>query len=83
MKCARQHENYRSYISASGVNLRTGPGTGYTSVGTLSKGTDVMALCSNKGRNWEKVRILQGRHKGKVNWVYDAYVPVPMEPSTR
>ncbi|MER6443750.1 SH3 domain-containing protein [Streptomyces venezuelae] len=65
------------------VNFRTGPGTGYTATGLLSKGTDVYWQC-NKGDNgkpgaWGYVTVKSGAHKGKKGWVAAQYINVPMQ----
>ncbi|WP_030965975.1 SH3 domain-containing protein [Streptomyces sp. NRRL S-378] len=65
------------------VNFRTGPGTGYTATGLLSKGTDVYWQC-NKGSNgkpgaWGYVTVKSGAHKGKKGWVAAQYINVPMQ----
>lgn len=65
------------------VKFRTGPGTGYTATGQLSKGTDVYWQC-NKGDNgkpgaWGYVTVKSGAHKGKKGWVAAQYINVPMQ----
>ncbi|MGY4963638.1 hypothetical protein [Streptomyces sp. 900105245] len=65
------------------VKFRTGPGTGYTATGQLSKGTDVYWQC-NKGRNdkpnaWGYVTVKSGPLKGQKGWVAAQYINVPMQ----
>lgn len=43
------------YVTANNVNVRTGPGTGYTSIGRVNKGTPVQALSNSNG--WQAVSI--------------------------
>ncbi|MFF9221185.1 SH3 domain-containing protein [Streptomyces viridosporus] len=47
--------------TTAGVNLRTGPSTGYTSLGTLAKGTGFTHYCIAypNGTNWRGARSLR------------------------
>ncbi|MFD4764013.1 SH3 domain-containing protein [Streptomyces sp. NPDC058439] len=55
------------------VNLRSGPGTGYSSKGQLAKGTNFTYHCTYKtsdGKNlWYYSTVRQGAHKGVTGWV--------------
>ncbi|MGW3361212.1 SH3 domain-containing protein [Streptomyces bungoensis] len=59
------------------VNFRTGPGTGYTSLGLLPKGQGVYWACY-KG-NWGYLKPYYGAHKGQWGWVSRTYIDVPMQ----
>lgn len=59
------------------VNFRTGPGTGYTSLGLLNKGQGVYWACY-KG-NWGYLKPYYGAHKGQWGWVSRTYIDVPMQ----
>ncbi|MEW1760538.1 SH3 domain-containing protein [Streptomyces cyaneofuscatus] len=54
------------------VNLRTGPGTGYTAFGQLPKGTKIYAACSKGAFTYIKVR--SGYWKGQLGWIHGGYV---------
>jgi len=67
------------YINAWGstttsVHLRTGPSTGYTSLGILSRGTSAYMRCTAKSGSWTYVSVHEGANKGKVGWVYSSYI---------
>ncbi|WP_374778580.1 SH3 domain-containing protein (plasmid) [Streptomyces sp. NBC_01310] len=59
--------------STSNVNLRSGPGTGYSSKGQLRSGTDFTYHCSyltSDGKNlWYYGTVREGYHKGVSGWV--------------
>ncbi|MGW3929814.1 SH3 domain-containing protein [Streptomyces microflavus] len=72
------------FVNRNGVNFRTGPGTGYTSIGLLyypDSGTRVGSTA-----NWVKVRLRyksqSGLRAGTTAWVAKGYVnpclPVPL-----
>ncbi|MFI0219884.1 hypothetical protein [Streptomyces lydicus] len=50
------------------VNLRTGPGTGYTSKGNLYQAS-FWATCSAKNYSWVYGKVTSGAHKGQWGWV--------------
>ncbi|MFF1733746.1 SH3 domain-containing protein [Streptomyces sp. NPDC058247] len=58
-------------ITASNVNLRSGPGTKYRSYGQMSKGTRVGWFSCTNG--WDWVNVESGAHKGKWGYVYGKY----------
>ncbi|MFF9458043.1 SH3 domain-containing protein [Streptomyces flaveolus] len=56
------------------VNLRSGPGTSYSSYGLVSNGTRLTYICyksptSSGGRYWAYVKITSGAHAGTYGWV--------------
>ncbi|GAA2965014.1 SH3 domain-containing protein [Kitasatospora cinereorecta] len=63
--------------STSNVNLRSGPGTNYSSKGQLGKGTDFTYHCTYKTRDgkglWYYGTVRQGVHKGVKGWVFWQY----------
>ncbi|MGX5186283.1 hypothetical protein ACWKT5_26765 [Streptomyces avermitilis] len=64
---------FNGHINASGVNLRSGPGTSYSSKGLLSKGTKTYFYCykdfgSNKW-SWQYIKVTSGPHKNTKGWV--------------
>ncbi|WP_416974629.1 SH3 domain-containing protein [Streptomyces sp. 4F14] len=66
--------------SASNVNLRSGPGTNYSSKGQLKKGTDFTYHCtyqtSDRRGLWYYGTVRQGYHKGVKGWVFWQYAHV-------
>lgn len=56
------------YVSATVLNLRTGPGTGYGVLGQLRQGAAVNVLAS-AGNDWMKVN-----YNGKTAYVYKPYI---------
>ena len=56
-------------INASSVNFRTGPGTSYSSIGKLAKGTAVTVL--SKSGDWYKLTVVS---TGKTGYVFAKYV---------
>ncbi|KAK1182693.1 SH3 domain-containing protein [Streptomyces sp. NPDC000941] len=62
--------------ASAAVNLRSGPGTNYTSLGLLSKGTDFTEYCT-KDYKWSYGKVTSGANKGKKGWVkYSLLNPV-------
>ncbi|XIH10767.1 hypothetical protein C1N87_30570 (plasmid) [Priestia aryabhattai] len=68
-------KEYRTVTGASVLNVRSGPGTGYSIVTTLNKGTEVEVLSSTNG--W--YNIMAG---GKKGYVYGEYLSAPRYEST-
>ncbi|MEU2357701.1 SH3 domain-containing protein [Streptomyces misionensis] len=72
--------NWSGHIQrASLVNLRSGPGTSYSSYGLVSNGTRLTLVCHktvNHGYSygWDYVKIRSGSHAGTYGWVYEYYV---------
>ncbi|MER6684636.1 SH3 domain-containing protein [Streptomyces olivaceoviridis] len=64
-------------INTNSVNLRSGPGTSYSSKGLLSKGTRLTWICYKPGTattsSWDYVKIKSGVHKGTYGWVSARY----------
>ncbi|MFM9372455.1 SH3 domain-containing protein [Streptomyces sp. Da 82-17] len=66
----------RTYTVVADVNVRSGPGTSYAKVGTLSAGTRVTLMCQASGQTvtgpmgttaiWDRI--------GSGRYVSDAYV---------
>lgn len=56
------------------VNLRTGPGTKYKSLGILSKGTRFNDSCMTKDFIWFYGKVATGANKGKKGWVNGHYL---------
>jgi len=57
-------------VNTSGARLRSGPGTGYSVVASLAKGTEVRYLADGGGANgyrWYKVRVLATGKEGFVS----------------
>ncbi|MFJ9379284.1 SH3 domain-containing protein [Streptomyces sp. NPDC101455] len=57
------------------LNLRSGPGTGYTSLGLILKGSGVEVQCKAKtAAGWMRVSVLNGHLKGRAGWVASKYL---------
>ena len=54
---------------ADGVNMRSGPGTSYTKIGTVPDGARVGAAAKSEGGKWSLVC-----YAGKFGWVSNAYL---------
>ncbi|NLU51471.1 MAG: SH3 domain-containing protein [Clostridiaceae bacterium] len=69
-------------VTASALNLRSGPGTNYSVICTLSKGTMLTILDFTPipvtpktwDTTWFKVHVDDGTYAGKEGWVYGQYV---------
>lgn len=58
------------------VNLRSGPGTSYASLGVLYNGTKFTEYCT-KDYQWSYGKVTSGANKGKKGWVkYSLLNPV-------
>ncbi|MCT9077177.1 SH3 domain-containing protein [Streptomyces fulvoviolaceus] len=55
------------------VNLRSGPGTKYKSLGILYKGARFTEYC-NKDYKWSYGKVTSGPNKGKKGWVKYSYL---------
>ncbi|UFR07146.1 SH3 domain-containing protein [Streptomyces sp. Go40/10] len=75
--CRSAIYNLPGHINANNVNLRSGPGTSYSSKGLLSKGTSLTWICYKPGTAttsaWDYVKIKSGIHKGTYGWVSARY----------
>ncbi|MFJ9893614.1 SH3 domain-containing protein [Streptomyces sp. NPDC091280] len=57
------------------LKLRSGPGTGYTSLGLTLKGSGVEVQCKAKAAaGWMRVSVLNGQLKGRAGWVASKYL---------
>ncbi|MFF4802732.1 SH3 domain-containing protein [Streptomyces sp. NPDC001351] len=69
--CGLMWQDY--YKTTENVNLRKGPGTKYTSLGILTKGTRIYMYC-NKDLLWYYGKVTSGANKGKKGWVSAYYI---------
>ena len=71
--CNSAWYDFNGHINASGVNLRSGPGTSYPSKGLLSKGTKTFFYCyRDLGPHkwpWQYIKVTSGVHKNTKGWV--------------
>ncbi|WP_275466260.1 SH3 domain-containing protein [Streptomyces noursei] len=73
------HKRYAEAIGmpkagVNGLNLRNGPGTGYTSLGQLSSTKSAMLItCTSSGDRWLYGKVTAGPNKGKWGWVSRTY----------
>lgn len=77
--CGNVTFNWPGHIQrAKLVNLRSGPGTSYSSYGMVSNGTRLTFICYKAGSKtkdyWDYVKITSGPHSGTYGWVDDYYV---------
>jgi len=90
-----QHPSYRPgsgfpdsdtslhFVNAASVNVRTGPGTGFSSMGSFRQGTPFRVLNFNhstaNGHTWAQVRFADGRTGFIANSFLTARVPLVNE----
>ncbi|POX58823.1 hypothetical protein C3492_35395 [Streptomyces sp. Ru62] len=72
--CSGPTYNLPVRTNTGSVNLRSGPGTSYSSKGLLSKGTKATWICDNSRESWAYVKIKSGVHKGTFGWVSSRYI---------
>ncbi|MGW6144413.1 SH3 domain-containing protein [Streptomyces sp. NPDC055140] len=72
-KCTVNWSNFGATVGKNGWNLRTGPATGYASLGYLYRGDKLTVLCSRG--NWDYSQLTQrsksGIRKDTRGWVRD------------
>lgn len=56
------------------LNLRSGPGTKYTSYGLILKYEGVEVKCKAKVAGWMRVYVQNGQMKGRTGWVASKYI---------
>ncbi|WP_037818539.1 SH3 domain-containing protein [Streptomyces sp. NRRL S-146] len=76
--CTYNMADYNGWASTT-INLRTGPGTGYTSLGLLSKDTSLRVYCwKGTSSAWAYTKVMSGANAGRTGWVSAAYIDVQM-----
>ncbi|MCR5826306.1 MAG: SH3 domain-containing protein [Oscillospiraceae bacterium] len=60
-------DGYQTYYTSNGVNLRSGPGTGYGRIALVNKGTKVQVAARENG--WSFVKV-----EGKFGWISSDYL---------
>ncbi len=60
-------DGYKTYYTSDGVNLRSGPGTGYSRIQTVNRGTAVQ-VAAREG-NWSFVKV-----GSKFGWISSDYL---------
>lgn len=58
---------YKKMVNTSGLNFRTGPGTSYSKISTLSYGTEVFVISQSNG--WSKIS-----YNSKIGYVSSSYL---------
>jgi uncharacterized protein YgiM (DUF1202 family) len=80
--CTSLDYYWHGHVNTGGVNLRSGPGTSYSSKGLLSAGNKLTYICYKEGTattwSWDYVKVTSGAHAGTYGWVYDKYVDIDM-----
>ncbi len=61
---------YTGTVISYGLNMRTGPGTGYARITSLPNGTGLTLLARDAAGTWVKVQIVDGRQ----GWVHSGYI---------
>ncbi|MCX5278121.1 MULTISPECIES: SH3 domain-containing protein [Streptomyces] len=74
--CTQNMADYNGWASTT-INLRSGPGTGYTSLGLLRTDTSLRVYCW-KGDSWAYTKVMSGANAGRTGWVHTAYINVQM-----
>ncbi|MET8289457.1 MULTISPECIES: hypothetical protein [unclassified Streptomyces] len=74
--CDSARYTLTAHINTNGVNLRSGPGTKYTSKGLLSKGTKDRLYCHSPQTSatvpyWDYIKVTTGPNKNIKGWVRD------------
>ncbi|MFK0295227.1 hypothetical protein ACIQU6_32810 [Streptomyces sp. NPDC090442] len=60
--------------TVNGLNLRTGPGTGYSSLGNLNATSSAMRItCTSSGDRWLYGKVTAGPNAGRWGWVSRQY----------
>jgi len=56
------------------INIRSGPGTKYASLGILQKGTKFEEHCYVSSSDWSYGKVKSGPNKGRFGWVSSPYL---------
>ncbi|MET9933442.1 MULTISPECIES: SH3 domain-containing protein [unclassified Streptomyces] len=79
--CTWNMADYTGWSSTT-INLRSGPGTGYTSLGLLQKETRMTVYCwkgtTSSSSAWAYIKVRSGANAGRTGWVSAAYIDVQM-----
>ena len=58
------------------LNVRQGPGTKYSIIGSLANHETASLLGTNRDRDWNYIRYgIDGTHNSKVGWVFGTFSP--------
>ncbi|MFD7956032.1 SH3 domain-containing protein [Streptomyces ardesiacus] len=71
-KCTHNWANFRATAGKNAWNFRSGPSTGYRSLGYLYRGDKLTVMCSRG--SWDYAQIISskaGIRKGTKGWVRD------------
>ncbi|MFE3410979.1 hypothetical protein ACFXMT_22420 [Streptomyces mirabilis] len=78
--CNSYWYGFNARIHGNAVNLRSGPGTTYSSKGLLSNETKIYWYCYRDfGPNrwsWDYIKVLSGPHKNVKGWIRSDYMVV-------
>lgn len=69
IKVAQQQDKYNYYVTAASLNLRSGPGTKYSSKDVLSKNQKMMLL-NLEHKPWVQVKLVDG----ELGYVHSDYI---------
>jgi len=74
-------------VRSTGINLRSGPGTNYSVIGSAGAGAQLRITGKNSASDWWQVCCVGGQEAWVAAWVVDAFgplsqVPVMAQPSS-
>lgn len=70
-QCTRDWSNYSATVGKNAWNYRSGPSTGYKSLGYLYRGDKLTVMCSKGSWNYAKIiSSKSGIRKGTKGWVH-------------
>ncbi|MEZ4831883.1 MAG: PA14 domain-containing protein [Caldilineaceae bacterium] len=70
---------WTAYVTSNALNLRRGPGTGYTVITALGNGTRLAVLGQNDNGSWLKVQVTSGNAYGEVGWLARSFTDYRFE----
>lgn len=68
--------SYEGYVIGNNVNIRSGPGTNYSSYGQVNKGDtfEFISLVADNNPTWVKVKMTSGNQKGTIGYIVYEYL---------
>ncbi len=70
---------WTAFVTSNALNLRRGPGTGYSVLVALSNGTRLAVLGQNDNGSWLKVQVTSGNAYGEVGWLARSFTDYRFE----
>lgn len=75
-QCWEDTPDRTASVTGGSVNLRSGPGTSYASLGLVTYGTSFRIICTQpgpEGFGWDYGQVWSGPNAGKWGWVAMEY----------